>query len=43
MALLFLCGCGGMADTSDLKSAEEIREGSNPFIRTIRSLDHIYH
>lgn len=29
------CGCGGMADTLDLGSSAERREGSNPFIRTM--------
>lgn len=28
------CGCGGTADTLDLGSSAERREGSNPFIRT---------
>ena len=27
------CGCGGTADTLDLGSSAERREGSNPFIR----------
>lgn len=33
-ALSFFCPCGGMADTTDLKSVEEIRTGSNPVMGT---------
>ena len=39
--IMFLRGCGEMADTLDLGSSAERRGGSSPFIRTILRLNMI--
>ena len=32
---IYICGCDGMVDRTDLKSVGEIRAGSSPVARTI--------
>ena len=44
LSLLFICGCDGMVDKTDLKSVGAIRAGSSPVTRTKITLkERIYH